>query len=111
MATMASSTKQSKSPATVAKPEPSAAEKRAMAKAAKEREAEQRQLADLIAKLRADKVAWDGEGGIVDQGLVRSATTGRALLRRFNLTDKAGGIGPSYDREAARKAREAAASK
>jgi hypothetical protein len=97
-------------PATVAKPEPTAGEKRAIATAAKQREAEQRKLAEKIAKLRADKVAWDVKGGIVDQGLVKSATTGRALLKRLGLVEAAGGIGPSYDRAEAKAKREQAKS-
>src|SRR6266487_3893652 len=38
-------------------------------------------LAEKIAKLRADGAKYDGEGGIVAQGLVASATQARALLR------------------------------
>jgi hypothetical protein len=102
---MATTTKQS------APAKPTAAEAKALKAAQAKREREQRALAERIAKLRADKVAWDGDNGICEQTGIHSATTGRQLLRRFGLVDKAGGIAPSYDRVEAKAKREQAASK
>ena len=51
-----------------------------------------------IAKLRASGVSWDGEQGIVAQGLVKTAPQGRALLRKHGLVTQAGGIASSYER-------------
>jgi hypothetical protein len=59
-----------------------------------------RELANKIAGMRKDGVPWDGPEGIVARNIVASATQGRALLRRYDLVEKAGGIGPSYDRAA-----------
>src|SRR5437762_2339181 len=101
---MANSTKQP------APAKPTAAEAKALKAAQAKRERDQLALANKIARLRADKVAWDGDGGICEQVGIRSATSGRQLLRRFNLTDKAP-IAPSYDRAEAKAKREAAASK
>jgi hypothetical protein len=88
--------------------QPTKAEQAALAKAQAKREREQKALAQKIAKLRADKVAWDGDNGICEQVGINSATTGRALLRRYKLVDAAGGILPSYDRDEAKAKREAA---
>jgi hypothetical protein len=65
-------------------------------------DAEREALARRIARLRQDGAPWDGPGGIVDSmHLVSSATEGRALLRKYKLDAKSGGlveIAESYDR-------------
>jgi hypothetical protein len=107
---MATTTKQSDAPTTVKAPTPTKAEQAALAKAAKAREAAQHKLAETIAKERANKVPWDGtdpDKCIVPR-LVASATTGRALLKRYGLVDKAGGIGAGYNRAEAKAKRESA---
>lgn len=83
-------------------------------------EREQKVLATKIAKLRADGLPYDGENGICQmQGMPKTATKCRDLLRTHSLVAKAGGIAKSYDRtdafraeeSARRKARAEAASK
>jgi hypothetical protein len=103
-------------PATVAK-EPTAAERKAMERAQAAKRKEEEALAKKIAKLRSEGAPWDGDkpNAIVSQlKLCRSATTGRALLRRYHLSADTGGsvrIAPSYDREAKKAAKETPAAK
>jgi hypothetical protein len=92
--------------ASTAVKQPSAADQKKLAAEQAKREREQKALAQKIAKLRAAKVAWDGDGGVCEQLGLHSATTGRALLRRYNLVNAAGGIAPSYDRTEAAAKRE-----
>src|SRR5690349_18768294 len=92
---------------TPAAKQPTKAEEAALAKAQQKREREQKALAQKIARLRADRVSWDGSNGVCEQLGLHSATTGRALLRRFGLENAAGGIAPSYDRAEAKAKREA----
>lgn len=65
-------------------------------------DAQREALARRIAQLRVTGVPWDGPGGIVTSlRLVSSATQGRALLRKYKLDSKSGGlveIQESYDR-------------
>ena len=73
--------------------------------------AQRRALATRVAKLRAKGMAWDGEKGICAATGISGAPVGRQLLREYNLVEKAGGIAPSYDRAAAKAAREKEARK
>lgn len=67
----------------------------------------ERKLAERIARLRKAGAKWDGDGGIVDQGLVSGAPKGRALLRKYGL-DAPGVIAASYERTPEFRAAESA---
>lgn len=91
-AEMPSSTKQSSTRSTPAERKAATAE---------------RKLAERILRMRKAGTAWDGENGIVAQGLVSGAPKGRALLRKYGL-DAPGTIAPSYDRTLEFRAAESA---
>lgn len=73
--------------------------------------AQRRALATRIAKARAKGQSWDGPKGICETMGLSGAPVGRKLLREYKLVEKAGGIAPSYDRKAAKAARESEAKK
>lgn len=67
--------------------------------AAAKTDAQRKQVAQNILRLRKAGTSWDGADGIVSQGIVSGAPQGRALLRKYNLADTGNGIAKSYDRD------------
>jgi hypothetical protein len=63
----------------------------------------ERKRAERIAKMRKAGASWDD---VKSAGLCKTAPQGRALLRKFDLVEAAGGIAASYERSDAFRASE-----